>query len=357
MELLQTGGLLVLALLPVLSFLLVLVLLDSYKLVRATRVLALLTLGGVAAALGLLVNRVIADATSFGPETIMRYWAPLVEELLKGAAVVVLILRRRVGFLVDAAIAGFAVGAGFAAVENIHYFVLLEDQRVVLWVIRGFGTAVMHGSVTAIMAIISRQLVDRWGGLGSGAFVPGWLLAISLHSLFNHFLVSPGVTTVLILVVLPLFFVLVFQISEDRTRQWLGVGFDSDAEMLEMLNAGQVTESRLGHYLRDLGERVSGTTKVDMVCLLRLRLELSIRAKGILLMRQAGFAPSRDPETGERFAELAYLERSIGTTGMLALKPVFHMSDRDLWAHHALRADETSDTLVARLHKSLSPTE
>jgi hypothetical protein len=68
-----------------------------------------------------------------------------------------------------------------------------------------------------------------------------------------------------------------------------------------------------------------------MMCLLRLRGELAIRAKGILLMREAGFAAAPDPAVKVKFAELRYLEKSIGRTGLLALRPFLHTSTRDLW--------------------------
>jgi len=67
-----------------------------------------------------------------------------------------------------------------------------------------------------------------------------------------------------------------------------------------------------------------------------LRVELSIRAKGILLARQSGFELPRDPETEARFAELRFLEHSIGRTGLLAMSPLFHFSDRDLWQFHMI---------------------
>ena len=265
-----------------------------------------------------------------------RMLAPVIEEVLKGVAVVALIARRRVGFLVDASIAGFAVGAGFAAIENIHFFVMLGDRPLLLWVVRGFGTAIMHGSVTAIMAILSKQLADRHGGGRVWVFLPGWLAAIALHSVFNHFFLSPNLTTAAMLVVLPVFFVLVFHISELGTRHWLGVGFDSDAELLELIHSGKLSSSRIGAYFEELKERFDPTTVADMLCLLRLRLELSIRAKGILLMRQSGFSPEPDPELEAKFAELAYLEHSIGRTWLLAMSPFFHFSDRDLWQYHML---------------------
>ena len=49
-----------------------------------------------------------------------RYIAPLTEETGKAALVVTLVATARVGFLVDAAVLGFAVGTGFALFENLH---------------------------------------------------------------------------------------------------------------------------------------------------------------------------------------------------------------------------------------------
>jgi len=336
MVLLHAGTRLVLGLLPVLAFLGALVLLDSYKLIKPRRVLMMLLYGGVAAVASFAVIRVGAEALDLDRAQIARYLAPPVEELLKAIPLAVLVARRRVGFLVDAAIAGFAVGAGFAAVENIQYFVILGPSSLLLWVVRGFGTALMHGSATAIMAILSKLLADRHGSNRPWVYLPGLLVAIVLHSIFNHFLVSPNVSTVVLLLVLPVFFVAVFHFSELRTRDWLGVGFDSDQELLQLIHSGQISGSRIGAYLEELKERLPPTVVADMLCLLRLRLELSIQAKGILLMRQSGFPVDPDPEVEAQFAELHYLEHSIGPTGLLAMAPFFHFSDRDLWQHHML---------------------
>ncbi|HVX89459.1 MAG TPA: hypothetical protein VG940_11060, partial [Gemmatimonadales bacterium] len=84
-------------------------------------------------------------------------------------------------------------------------------------------------------------------------------------------------------------------------------------------------------YLTTVRSRFTPEVIVDMMCLLRLRAELAIRAKGILMMREAGFDPAPDPALKATFDELRYLERSIGRTGMLALKPFLHTSTRDLW--------------------------
>ncbi|MGI8896222.1 MAG: GAF domain-containing protein [Casimicrobiaceae bacterium] len=68
----------------------------------------------------------------------------------------------------------------------------------------------------------------------------------------------------------------------------------------------------------------------------RLHTELALRAKGILMMRENGFHIPADEATRARFAELHYLERSIGKTGLLALKPMLQGSSKDLWQLHML---------------------
>lgn len=327
---------LALGLLPVLCFLIALLSLDSFKLVRFRTVLLLLAVGAVAAAVSLSANRSIVALSGIDRSALARYIAPLIEETLKGAVVVWLIARRRVGFLVDAAIVGFAVGAGFAAAENTFFVMVLDQPRVAVWLVRGFGTAIMHGGVSASMAIVSKSRADRGDRASAWSYLPGWLLAVAIHSAFNHFILAPDLSTLVLLAVLPVVFVQVFRVSESKTREWLGTGFDTDVELLQIIKEGKVSESRVGEYLRSVQDSFSPTVVADMICFLRLRLELSIRAKGILILRKAGGTPRPDPEVKEKLAELRYLEKSIGPTGVAALHPILHFSDQDLWQYHLL---------------------
>ena len=85
-----------------------------------------------------------------------------------------------------------------------------------------------------------------------------------------------------------------------------------------------------------LRRRFQGPVVADLLCYLRLHTELALRAKGVLMMRENGFDMPVDDATRDKFAELDYLESSIGKTGLLALKPMLHMSHRDLWQLHML---------------------
>lgn len=56
-----------------------------------------------------------------------------------------------------------------------------------------------------------------------------------------------------------------------------------------------------------------------------------MRAKGMLLMRKAGFEMSADEEIREKFEELKYWKKNIGPNGKLAISPYLHISSRYLW--------------------------
>jgi RsiW-degrading membrane proteinase PrsW (M82 family) len=322
---------LMLGLLPVISFLAALVFIDSYKLIRPSAVALTILAGGISALAAVVVNTTAQDQAVVEWKIFTRYIAPVIEELLKAVYLVFLFRRNRIGFMVDAAIRGFAIGAGFALVENIVYYIARPDAVLSLWLIRGFGTAMMHGGTTSIIGIIASNLQERFPERTWVVFFPGFAGAVVIHSLYNHFFFSPLVSAILVITVFPVIITAVFRESEDATRRWLGVGFDSDQSLLEMISSGEVSETRIGRYFQALQNRFPGEMVVDMLCYVRLHLELSIRAKGLLMMREAGFEVPSDPEDEAQFKELQYLEGTIGATGQLALKPILHRRAKDLW--------------------------
>src|ERR1700687_3939692 len=272
-------------LLPVLSFLAVLLYLDSYKLVKLRVVVAVVGCGMVAAAVSYLANALLLDHMAIEFTSFTRYVAPVTEELLKGLVIVALIRAHRIGFLVDAAIFGFAAGAGFAMVENLHYLQLFPDAHMGTWNVRGFGTAIMHGGATAIFAVMGVAMLDRAGRANLLVFLPGLAFAVLLHSTFNHFFVSPKLSTLGIAVVVPLLLYAVFEVSGRAVGNWLGKGFDADTEMLGLIDSGRLSDSPVGRYLNTLKDRFKGPVVADLLCYLRLYTELALRAKGTLIMR------------------------------------------------------------------------
>ena len=322
-------------LLPVVAFLAALMYFDSYKLVGLRIVVATIFVGAAAAGLCYVINDAALRRLSVDFITYSRYVSPVIEETIKALTIVYLIRSQRIAFLVDAAIYGFAVGTGFAVVENLYYLSIRPDSLMPVWVVRGFGTAIMHGGATAIFAIISMALTEKRPGALT-ALLPGLAAAIVLHSAFNHFLFQPVLSTLGILIALPPLAWLVFQRSERSVGDWLGADFDADARLLELLDSDEFDKSNVGSYLQSLRSHFRGEVVADMLCYLRLHLELEMMAKGMLLMRQEGLSPELEPGTRAKFDELRYLERSIGRTGKRAMKPFMHLNARDLWQIHML---------------------
>ena len=251
--------------------------------------------------------------------------------MLKAAYLIHLIRRRKIGFLVDAAIYGFALGTGFAVVENVYYLQALSSNNILIWVIRGFGTAVMHGGTTALFSILSLNLSSRFPRRQFSNFIPGLALAIFIHSFFNHFIFHPVFMTIGQIILLPIILAVTYSRSEKALQEWLEAGMDVDVWLLDYINTGRLYQTKIGEYLQQLKNQFGGEVVADMICYVRLNLELAIRAKGIILMRESGFSIPKDPEISEKLTELKFLEKSIGKSGKLALSPLLHTGIQEFW--------------------------
>jgi RsiW-degrading membrane proteinase PrsW (M82 family) len=320
------------ALVPVLLFLAGLVQLDGYKLLRLRTVLAFVAAGAVAGVASYFANNWAYERFTGDFSAFSHYVSPWIEECLKALLLVFLVRTRRVGLPVDAGIAGFAIGTGFALIENLYYLASRPDTALAVQIIRGFGTAIMHGGTMTLMAMISVSLYDRRPHGGPVLLLPGYLSAVALHSAYNYLLVQPMLATLAMLITLPLVIGLVFQRSERALRDWLDTGLDANVQLLQAINTGSFLDSHSGRYLQALRERFRGEDLADMLCLLRLHGELAMRAKGVLLLRESGLdeAPL-DDETRDKLAELAQLKRAIGRVGMLALRPLLMATGKDIW--------------------------
>ncbi|MFC1720159.1 PrsW family glutamic-type intramembrane protease [Pseudomonadota bacterium] len=323
-------------LLPVLIFLAVLVYMDSYKLVKLKSVLIVIVLGGLTALMAMFVNGWLLGALDMSLVPYSRYVSPFVEECLKALVIIYLFRSSKVGFLVDSAIMGFAVGTGFALVENFEYLQIYSTASFGVWIVRGFGTAIMHGGVVAMFAIMSQALTERQMKINPLYYLPGLAVAVFLHSIFNHFLVAPVLQTIGTLFILPPLLQLVFQRSSRALHEWLELDFDADAELIDMIESGQFSESKIGRFLEDLRGKFEGPVLVDMLCYLRVYTELAIRAKALLIARENGFNLPVGERTREKFEELHFLEESIGKTGCLAMKPFLQIERKDLWQMHVI---------------------
>lgn len=317
--------------LPVLLFLISLFLFDNFKLVSKVTLTLSLLWGLIAAFASYHLNswfngQFVNDSVHFA-----RYIAPAIEELLKGIILIILFRYKRIGFIVDAAIYGFAAGTGFSLAENMVYLVNLSAETSMLtWVLRGLGTALMHGGSTALFAMLVMAGIQRDKPLYLAVF-PGMGAAYFLHSIFNHFWVHPLLQTIILLILFPLGFILIFNQSNKLMQDWLELEFTNEIEMLRMMRQGNFKQTKAGQYLISLKEYFAPETIADIYAYIRLHLELSVKAKRNLMLRENDFNIVTEPETANELFELQQLRKQIGIAGEMALKPIITMKYRELW--------------------------
>jgi RsiW-degrading membrane proteinase PrsW (M82 family) len=317
--------------LPVLVFLFALELIDTYKLLTLGRVLRSVLVGCAVAAICYGLNTAVYASGLVPPSIWARSGAPVIEEIAKALYVAWLLRTNRVGFMVDTAISGFAVGAGFAVLENLTYIPDLSASGLVASAIRGLGTAMMHGGATAIFGTVSANLSEIRGSRSTLTFLPGLAMAIVIHELYNQPLWRPVMAAAVVLVTLPIAITLIFWRSEKVLEKWLGMKLDKDIDLLQMIATGTFGKSPVGKYMQSLENTFTPTILGDMLSYLHLSLELSARAKGDLLRREMGFPVEPDPELTGQFKELKFLESQIGRAGKMALGPLLGQSRRDIW--------------------------
>ena len=322
----------IVSLIPVFLLLILLLYLDSMKLVKKSLLLLCLLWGVMSAALSFLLNTYLINHLGITFDVYSGYMAPFVEEMLKISLLWILIRKNKIGFMIDGAIYGFSIGAAFAFSENLFYLFHFagNESNLMVWITRGFGTAVMHGGTTAIFGIICMSALNRRSNLAM-ATLSGALAAIMIHAVFNQFLVSPLISTLIILVIVPVSISLIFQANEKSIRSWLDMQFDTEARLLQMIKKGRFSETKAGSFLLSVKKHFPEEVVFDMYCFISLYLELSMKAKGFLMMKENDLAVVPDPETPAKLKELNALKRNIGRTGYLAIAPVLRMSRKDLW--------------------------
>ncbi len=327
---------LVVALSPVIIFLYVLVHLDSFKLVRFPAVLQMLAIGVLLAGVGYLVNGAISRAFGIGMESYSRFVAPPVEEVLKASALMVLFALNRIGFRVDAAIVGFAIGTGFSMAENAYLLHVFTQANVMVWIFRGFGTAMMHGGTTAIFAVMAQTLIEKRPQLGPLDVLPGLALAIVLHAAFNIYPHQIVLSTAVSFVVLPMILLLIFAKSEEQIHTWLLTDYETHQHLLNEIESGEFVNDEAGRFITKLANLFSGTAAQDMFDYVKLHTELVLRAESIDLTEERGGHVVLTRADDSKFRQLHALEQKIGPTVLAALRPHLKFSRKELFELHEL---------------------
>lgn len=112
--------------------------------------------------------------------------APVTEEVMKGLGILYAVRRRTLDSVTDGIVYAGWIGAGFALVENVEYFVFAaaEGALVPVLIARGVLSPFAHPLFTIWIGIAVGRAVVRGRNPVLGA-IPGLVMAIVLHGLWN----------------------------------------------------------------------------------------------------------------------------------------------------------------------------
>lgn len=325
------------ALVPVLVMLGLFIWLDVFKLMTFWETVGLLLLGALTAGAAYPLSGIFIDALPLGFSNYSRFVAPWIEEFIKGLAIVGLFWFNRIGYKLDAVISGFAVGAGFSVVENILYLTRYPELAANVWMVRGLGTAVMHGTACAVLAATAHEFAER-ETRGSASeydfnllwFVPGLLIAVAIHTAFNQFPDKPLLAMIGTLAVAPFVIMAIFRFGSVEAQQWLSEEREETRAALGAWEAGKFPDDESGRKIAALVARSDEKTAAAIREYCQLLTWLLLQAEDTL-HDQAADTEKLHVVGKTAFERLGILRRELGKTNVATLKAILPFSRNDYW--------------------------
>lgn len=352
---------------PVL-FLLALRTFDLHKTAKFSRSIVTLICGLGAYLIAAQLNPFIVNLLGLSRVELVRYVAPVLEEILKALALVYLVNRADFNYIVDGVLYGFGVGIGFAIIENVEYLQSASLSVVlILALARVFSTNLMHATSSGLIGTAlayHRGTPDK--RQGGWVIAGGYLIAILFHAIFN-IMVNLNVLIFFAIGYGALGAALIWFVVRrgmDAQKRWVGekLGME-DRVTKEETRAVTRIESLVETLIQPFRERF-GEEKVPLVKeLMYKQAEIGIKRK----LLDATPSPTKRKEVEEIIQNLAKemdgLRRQIGVYPMMFVRIVYLDQDYSLWAKLKDRIAESSsgqkgggvwDVTTSRIQQSKS---
>lgn len=323
--------------LPIIIYIVVLKLLDSFKLVK-WKFLVLCLLSGT---LTCAVAFFFSDTTN---DMGIQYCAPLVEEGLKALAAVLLMRVFRIVFFAEALCYGAAIGGGFALLENILYLAYSPMMLPATAIFRGLCTAMLHIGCTALFLTLFLQrrynvvtngdAGRRWYDRRAVRLLIAIVPSIVIHQLYNIQALPPFILMLVVVAVFFIIFLFINAYNERRIYRWLDSTIVSDVDLLTAIRNGTLSDTNTGRYLQSVKGQFEPEVFFDMLCYIQLYLELTISAKSRIMLKEAGLPVKEMADDKAKrtsmIREFKVLRSNIGVIGEMVLRPIVRLSMEDL---------------------------
>lgn len=330
------------SLIPIIVYIIFIYKIDHFALISIKRLLLLVLIGMLTAlvcfGLFLLTDRVISGKSA----DIIH---PVIEELVKSIPLLILAFRKRIAFFIDSVICGAAVGGGFSFLENIFYLVLGDSVDLSTGLFRGLEVALIHMGCSAIIAagmmMVVRQTERKRSRMPMSTndiikTTALFVVALAFHVFHNMFQFTPIMQFFWVLAVMVGMIAVVYFYDIDMTHRWLDKGLDMQINLLRSIEGGHLLNTPTGTFLESVKELFPPNVYFDIICYVRLQIELSVAAKTRFMLHEVGMDEPLEANKKElymsQFVELIELEKNIGPSAKMTIAPIVKLSPADTQA-------------------------
>ena len=330
------------SLIPIIVYIIFIYKIDHFALISIKRLLLLALIGMLTAlvcfGLFLLTARVISGKSA----DIIH---PVIEELVKSIPLLILAFRKRIAFFIDSVICGAAVGGGFSFLENTFYLVLGDSVDLSTGLFRGLEVALIHMGCSAIIAagmMMAVRQIERkrsrtamsWNDIIKTTAL--FVAALAFHVFHNMFQFTPIMQFFWVLAVTVGMIAVVYFYDIDMTHRWLDKGLDMQINLLRSIEGGHLLNTPTGTFLESVKELFPPNVYFDIICYVRLQIELSVAAKTRFMLHEVGMDEPLEANKKElymsQFVELGELEKNIGPSAKMTIAPIVKLSPADTQA-------------------------
>jgi RsiW-degrading membrane proteinase PrsW (M82 family) len=285
------------------------------------------------------LNRYLINTVGVDWFMLVRFIAPVEEEIFKGLILLFLVRRRQFSNFVDGAIYGFAIGIGFAVIENWEYL-LSSDQNVQLMVavVRVISTNLMHAAGSSIIGVAMgrSRLKDRTGQVLFA--IGGLLLSGTLHVIFNVVSNIPNVSTIIVIITITLIGLFSYAFIFDQIRRGLKdnkAAIERKLGMVDRVTAGETKAvlnlENIEEVFNDLAVMFGPEKAEHMETLLKKQALLGILRRNQDEMQDLALLETNRKEMDAVRSEMDDLREMIGAYPMLFLRGVFPEEESPMW--------------------------
>ena len=203
----------------------------------------------------------------------------------------------------------------------------------------------MHGTTLALLAAIAHELAERENREAAGEFnfnllwfVPGYLVAVAIHTAFNQFPDRPLIAMMGAAIFAPLSIMAIFHFGTAEAERWL------DKEALSIAPSSTRSVPATGPIARAAARSPRSPAGSIPKAAKRIRRYwelqawLVLEAEETMMEEAAGDATVDTPQVRAALAELGGLKRALGKGTFAALRALLPFSRNDHWEVSELKA-------------------